>query len=319
MSQENEVQDIGHDTSWESVGTVMPTMEAPLEPTDSRVFANTLRNRRARQKSALLPLRWLPRVEELAPGEIALIGAQVDMSQFWLSVPRRTMRSARRKSLGQRQREFDRDLIHAACDQASRWPAEMRLLVSLQDDQAPDSEFNARVRGILQETGFPARRLDIVFQETGLAQDDAETRYALACLRDQGSQIYLGGFGAPPSSLTLLRERGVSGLIDGVQFDVSQMNVSSPAWDGRGVTELDESSATFYKGILQAVTGIGLKVRATGVDTPALLEFARSAGCDEMSGTMIAAAETGPQLSERFDLLSGRSRKRRMGRTAEGL
>jgi len=262
----------------------------------------------------------LPRIQRGKNGEETLIGAQVDMSQIWLSVPRRTMRRGKRKSLVQQRREFDAELLKAACVQAATWPENTRLLVTLEDDQAPDTDFNARLAEILKETGFPFSRLDLAFQEAGLGQDDQEICYTLSALRDQGSRIFMAGLGTPPSSLAILRERGINGLLDGVQFDVSLLTASPLTWAPDGnVDVLDPGAVAFYRAVLEAVASVNLQVRAIGVDTPELLEFARNVGCAEMSGAVLAPAETASQIAERFDAMSGRPRRRRMSRTTEGL
>lgn len=293
---------------------------ASMAASSAGMFATTLRSRRARQKSALPPLRWLPRFVLGRNGTDKVIGAQVDMSQLWLSVPRRTLRKSRRKSLGQQQREFDADLLGNACSQAATWPDAMRLMVSLEDDQAPDGDFNGRLNTVLQSSGFPVSRLDLVFQESGLAQDDKETCYTLSALRDQGCQIFLGGFGTAPSSLSLLRERAVGGLLDGVQFDASLLTPSGTTWQQSGEAPLlDESAMVFYRAALEAVKALGLKVRGVGVDFPDLLAFVQKVGCVEASGTILAGPETTAQISERFEESAGRPRRRRMARTAEGL
>lgn len=292
----------------------------PITASSAGMFATTLRSRRARQKSALPPLRWLPRFMMGRAGADRVIGAQVDMSQLWLSVPRRTLRKSRRKSLGQQQREFDTDLLGNACAQAATWPDSMRLMVSLEDDQAPDGDFNGRLNGVLEASGFPVSRLDLVFQESGLAQEDRETCYTLSALRDQGCQIFLGGFGSAPSSLSLLRERAVGGLLDGVQFDVSMLAPSGISWQQSGEAPvLDEAAVLFYRAALEAVKALGLKVRGIGVDLPDLLAFAQKAGFIEASGSIFAPPETTAQIGDRFEETAGRPRRRRMARTAEGL
>lgn len=292
----------------------------PVSPPSAGMFATTLRSRRARQKSALPPLRWLPRMTGSRSGMEKLIGAQVDMSQLWLAIPRRTVRRSRRKSLDQQQREFDSELLQVACTQAATWPEEMRLMVSLEDDQAPDIAFNKRLNDVLEQTGFPVSRLDLVFQESGIAQSEREVCYTLASLRDRGVQIFTNGFGTATSSLTLLRDRAISGLLDGVQFDVSVLSASSLSWTPDGtVPELDEGAVVFFRAALDAVKALGLNVRATGVDSPAQLDFVQKAGCVEASGTALSPAETTAQIAERFAGLEGRVRRRRMSRTAEGL
>ncbi|WP_139064338.1 EAL domain-containing protein [Gluconobacter morbifer] len=292
---------------------------AGVSASSAGMFATTLRSRRARQKSALPPLRWLPRLAIGRSSTDRTIGAQVDMSQLWLTVPRRTLRRSRRKSLGQQQREFDTALLAAACTQAATWPEDMRLMVSLEDDQAPDGDFNSRLNTVLEDSGFPVSRLDLVFQENGLGQDSRETCYTLSALRDQGCQIFLGGFGTAPSSLSLLRDRAMGGLLDAVQFDASILSAPLLPWRTEDESPLNDESGTFYRAALDAVKALGLRIRAISVDNDELLGFIQRAGCTEASGTVLAPAETTAQVTERFETSAGRPRRRRFARTAEGL
>lgn len=290
-------------------------------PVDARIFATTLRSQRARQKSAVPQPRWVPRFARGPTGAMdRLIGAQVDMSQLWLTVPRRTVRQGRKRSGARPQRDFDFELLRTGCAQAASWPEEMRLLVALEDEQAPDSAFNFRLSTVLEQSGFSASRLDLVFPESGLAQDVQETCYTLSSLRDRGARILMNGFGSGPSSLTLLRERAVGGLIDGVQFDVSVLPSSSLSWLPVGdLPELDETAVAFFRAALEAASALSLDIRAVNVDSAAQLGFVERTGCSEASGALLAGPETGPQIAERFAALSGQTRRRRMPRTAEGL
>lgn len=247
------------------------------------------------------------------------MGACVDAGHLWKAVPRRTVRQSRRKNPEHEARKFDYDLLRAACAQAAGWPAEMRLMVSLSDAMAPDEAFNARLNDILEETGFSVSYLDLVFPEAGLRQDDTTTCFILSALRDRGAQIYLSNFGSASSSLTVLKERALGGLLDGVQFDGMVLYPSGMTWPVNDIAAASTGMAwSFYQAVLATVKTLGLEVCVSGVETKEQLDFAVRAGCSEASGGFLAAAETTPQIAARFQKKETTGKKRRLIRTAEG-
>lgn len=184
---------------------------------------------------------------------------------------------------------------------------------------APDGDFNRRVGEILEETGFDPGCLDLIFSEVGLQHYDAETCFTLAALRDRGVGVYVAGFGEGPSSLTLLKERALGGLLDGVQFDCSVLlSAGQLCKKMADVSVLEPVSVAFYRAALQAIRALGLKIRACGVETKEQMAFARDVGCDEMSGSLFAPLETTMQSVEQ---LKGRARKGRyrVSRVAEAV
>nr|WP_294916233.1 EAL domain-containing protein [uncultured Neokomagataea sp.] len=260
---------------------------------NTTTFASTLRSRRARQKCASPTLRWQARFVSDHSNDLRLLGASVDMNALGLSVPRQIARKVRGKKTEGTLQKADRDLLSAACQQGVQWGAEQRLMVSLTDVAAPDVAFNERLGEVLDQTGFEPAFLDLVFSEAGLQQYNAEACFTLAALRDRGVGIYVSGFGEGPSSLTLLKERALGGLLDGVQFDCSVLLSA-----GNVCKKLDEQailepvSVAFYRASLLAMRSLGLRIRACGVELQEQLAFARDVGADEVSGGLLAAPET---------------------------
>ncbi|MBR0559382.1 EAL domain-containing protein [Neokomagataea anthophila] len=260
---------------------------------NTATFASTLRSRRARQKGAAPALRWQSRFTSDHAHNLRLLGASVDMNALGLSVPRHVARKVRGKRAESTAQKIDRDLLSLACLQAVQWGEERRLLVSMTDVEAPDAAFNARLGEVLEETGFDAALLDLIFSEAGLQHYDAEVCFTLAALRDRGVGVYVSGFGEGPSSLTLLKERASGGLLDGVQFDCSVLLSAGNVCKKLDETSvLDPVSVAFYRASLLAVRSLGLRIRVCGVELQEQLSFARDVGADEISGGLLAAPET---------------------------
>ncbi|GBR53254.1 hypothetical protein AA106555_1226 [Neokomagataea thailandica NBRC 106555] len=260
---------------------------------NTEIFATTLRSRRARRKSAPPALRWQTRHKPVVEPEGHPVGAQADMKQLGLSVPRPIARKARIKNPEHAVQKSDGELLRSACLQAAQWEKGKRLMVALGDSSAPDAGFNERLAAILEDTGFDPACLDLVFSEDGLRRSDVETCFTLAALRDRGVGIYLSGFGSGVSSLTLLKDRALGGLLSGVQFDCSVLLNSGRLCRAQADDALlDPVKVAFYRAALSAVQALKLRIVACGVDTEELREFATAIGCHEMMGSVWAVAET---------------------------
>ncbi|GBR49423.1 EAL domain-containing protein [Neokomagataea thailandica] len=256
-------------------------------------FASTLRSRRARQKGGAPIVRWQSRFGFDGADNVRLLGASVDMNALGPSVPRHFVRKIRGPKAETTFQNMDRNVLSLACLQAAQWGAGLRLMVSLTDMFAPDPAFNVRLGEVLEETGFDPSLLDLIFPEAGLQQYDAETCFTLAALRDRGVGIYLSGFGEGPSSLTLLKERALGGLLDGVQFDCAVLLSAGHVCKKFDETSvLEPVSVAFYRDSLRAMRSLGLRVRACGVELPEQLAFTRDVGVDEIAGGLLAAPET---------------------------
>ena len=66
-------------------------------------------------------------------------------------------------------------------------------------------EFVAGVAGILAQTGFDPRRLELELTETFLMQDSTSTAVVLGAIKELGVQLALDDFGTGYSSLSYMR------------------------------------------------------------------------------------------------------------------
>jgi len=276
--------------------TGVATEIGPAETT--RASARTVRRKPPRaegtsgsrtQKLLFMPRFCLP--DRTLQGALAMAAAPHTL----LSTMAPGTRVMRR---GAREEERDMRLLNHACRSAARWPEPYRLSFTLNAASAPDGDFSRRLREILHESGLAAHRLDLEFQETGFSDDGDELIYTLAALRDLGVGTIMAGFGRGASSLTLLRDRALSGLLSGIKLDRSLFYPLNFGMAGRDVR--DDIDATFIKAAIEAGRSFGLRIFAEGVEHPSIVTLLAAYGCCEVSGSCLAEAESAERMLARF-------------------
>jgi diguanylate cyclase (GGDEF)-like protein len=152
--------------------------------------------------------------------------------------------------------------------------AELRLSVNLSNRQLEDAGLPARIAGLLQEAGVPARRLDLEITESALMSGDPAVTDGLEHLRALGTGVSLDDFGTGYSSLSHLRRLP----IDVLKIDRSFVNQ----------VETDADDAALLGAILSMAKVMRLRVVAEGVETEGQLSLLRELGCDEIQGNLMS-------------------------------
>ncbi|WP_051668087.1 EAL domain-containing protein [Deinococcus frigens] len=106
-------------------------------------------------------------------------------------------------------RTFQAAAVGGAADLAARPPA---LQVNVSTRQFLRSGFAQAVRRILEDSGFPAGRLNLEITESALIVDIDEAARTLTELRGLGVRIHIDDFGTGHSSLAFLHRFPVDGL-----------------------------------------------------------------------------------------------------------
>jgi len=178
-------------------------------------------------------------------------------------------------------------VLRQACLDAARWSEDVTVAVNLSPVQFKNPNLVSSVKAALQDSGLPARRLELEITESVLLQNSETTLAVLHELRGFGVGISLDDFGTGYSSLSYLR----SFPFDKIKIDRSF------------VTDLatrDDSMA-----IVRAVTGLGkslgIVTTAEGVETEAQFDLLRREGCTQAQGYLFSmprpAAEVESMLS----------------------
>ncbi len=165
-------------------------------------------------------------------------------------------------------------VLHAACEQAQGWHdeglAQVRLAVNLSTRQFHHGHLRETLAGVLAETGFDPRYLELEITESVLIQGSTTVSGVLADLKAMGMSISVDDFGTGYSSLSYLKRFP----IDTLKIDRSFVR-DIPA---------DHDAAAIVRAIIAMSHSLRMKVIAEGVETKDQQQFLRAEGCDEIQG-----------------------------------
>ncbi len=180
-------------------------------------------------------------------------------------------------------------VLRTACSQAVAWHAAgatgMSMAVNMSAKQFQQQDVPALVRKVLQDTGLPAKLLELELTESVLIHDTEASVAAIRQLKEQGLSLALDDFGTGYSSLSYLRR---------FPIDVLKIDQSFT----RDVTT-DEGAASIAKAIVAMASSLKMTTVAEGVETQEQLDALGSFGCDVMQGYFLGR----PQSADRITAL----------------
>jgi diguanylate cyclase (GGDEF)-like protein len=165
-------------------------------------------------------------------------------------------------------------VVREACRQTRAWQLDgvptLRVSVNLSASQFRDSGLVDGIRRALDDAGLQARYLEVELTESAVMSDPEKSIAILEQLSAMGVLVSVDDFGTGYSSMSYLRRFPIDKLkIDRVFIDEI---VSRP------------EDASIVRAIVSLAHSLRLKVVAEGVETPAQLDFLKTAGCDEYQG-----------------------------------
>lgn len=160
------------------------------------------------------------------------------------------------------------------CRQGRQWLDEglppLTIAVNVSAHQFRRGDICVLVAIVLEETGFPAKQLELEITESGLMGNMDNAAAILNNLRAQGVRLAVDDFGTGFSSLGCLKHFPLDVLkidksfIDDIPFQKDDMEIVST--------------------IVAMGHILGFKVLAEGVETPEQLAFLKEQGCDNYQG-----------------------------------
>jgi EAL domain-containing protein (putative c-di-GMP-specific phosphodiesterase class I) len=161
-------------------------------------------------------------------------------------------------------------ILRQACRAAKTWPSAISIAVNVAPQQLSRPHFAEGVLGILAETGFPARRLEIELTESALIANLQQTVAAVTSLKNQGVRLALDDFGAGHSSLHHLR----SLPFDRLKIDGSFVKTMAS----------DPEAAKIVQVISTLGRALGLKTTGEWVESADVRTALAAAGCASGQG-----------------------------------
>lgn len=210
-----------------------------------------------------------------------------------------------RMTLRRRQKEPSwLPLLLEGCRMAAEFPPHCRLALPVETPEAFPVDLLDHLVTALSNQQLPASKLDLEFTEASLAVDSDVLIYSLAALRDAGVGLVLSGFGTGLTSLSLLRDRTLSGLLTDVKLDRHLFCHDDP-------THL-QAGQSIARAVVQLGIDFGLNTRAEGVDTAEILHFLQTIQCQEGRGNMLGKPQSPIDFlkDQKTDRSVARKRKR---------
>ena len=175
--------------------------------------------------------------------------------------------------------ELGRTVLLQACQAAATWPAG-RVAVNVSPLQFELTDIVAVVGDALEQSGLPARRLEIEVTESVLIDNRDVIFGALASLRQMGVTIALDDFGTGYSSLSYISQLPID-LIKIDQSFVRRLN-------------RDDSALAILRAIIDMAAAVGKTTLAEGIETAAQHRLLIDAGCALGQGLPVRAAAAAP-------------------------
>lgn len=177
-------------------------------------------------------------------------------------------------------------VLQTACRDALDWDG-ITLSVNISASQLRNPEFPIQLGQILEETGFPAKRLELEITETCLVLDPVVAERTLDVIRGFGVNISLDDFGTGYASIGFLRQ---------FRFEKLKLDRSLVVQ-----AEDDDGSRAMMLSSITVARALDMGVTAEGVETEAQAAMVRTAGCDQIQGWLYYKAMPSCELNELMD------------------
>jgi diguanylate cyclase (GGDEF)-like protein len=164
-------------------------------------------------------------------------------------------------------------VVGRACDDATAWPAEVKVAVNLSAVQFKQDELFDVIMSALRNSGLPPERLEIEITESVLLERAAENHAFMEKLKSIGISLALDDFGTGYSSLSCL----TAFPFDKIKIDKSFIG---------NLTKRYQSSA-IISSIVTLARGLDISVTAEGVETREQFDRLKALGVNFAQGYLL--------------------------------
>ncbi len=170
--------------------------------------------------------------------------------------------------------EIGQLVLREACAQGRRWMDQgmspVRIGVNISAHQLRRPDFVDVIQGAVQESGFPARFLELELTESMLIDDSPQDLDKLSRIKAMGIRLSIDDFGTKYSSFAYLR-----------RLPIDRLKI-----DRTFVQDLtaDPRVAEIVSAIIAMSRSLNLEVIAEGVETAAQADLLKKKGCQTIQG-----------------------------------
>jgi diguanylate cyclase (GGDEF)-like protein len=165
-------------------------------------------------------------------------------------------------------------ILRESCKQLRHWHdlgfTQLHIAVNLSPRQCRQPNFYEIVQNILEETGLPARALNLEITENTLLQRNEENVEILEQLSSMGIELSVDDFGTGYSSLAYLQ-----------RFPINSLKIDRSFIQGIGH---DSNNTALVSAIIAMANSLDLNVLAEGVETQQQASFLMEQGCPAAQG-----------------------------------
>jgi EAL domain-containing protein (putative c-di-GMP-specific phosphodiesterase class I) len=176
-------------------------------------------------------------------------------------------------------------VLHCACATASAWCSRVEQPTTLSVNVSAlqiDEQFCTVIERALEQTGFPAKQLELEITESAFIANPALSIEYLKVWKQLGVRIAMDDFGMGYSSLSSLSRLPV----DRLKLDRSLVQRMT----------LDRKSAAVMRLIVSLGAELDMEVIAEGVETEEQLQMLRDLSCPQAQGYLFGRPMTAAQV-----------------------
>ena len=162
-------------------------------------------------------------------------------------------------------------VLRTACNEAAKWPEQIRIAVNLSPLQFVDPSLPAIVMSALANSQIQPRQLELEITEGVFLVESESTDDMFAKLKAIGVRLALDDFGTGYSSLGYLKKAP----FDKIKIDQSFV---------RGAAKSGSRNAAIIRAIVTLAESLGMDTTAEGAETHDELTLIRELGCSHIQG-----------------------------------
>jgi diguanylate cyclase (GGDEF)-like protein/PAS domain S-box-containing protein len=162
-------------------------------------------------------------------------------------------------------------VLRTACEEAAKWPSNIRIAVNVSPDQLQNPSFVTTVTSALANTGLSAERLELEVTESVFMHEGLGATKVLERVLDLGVRLSLDDFGTGYSSL---------GYLSRTRFSSIKIDRSFVQDAAKGVRE----AVAIIRAVVALANSLGMATTAEGVETETEHQMVQEFGCTKVQG-----------------------------------
>jgi len=179
-------------------------------------------------------------------------------------------------------------VLRTACEEAMRWPSEIRVAVNVSAEQLTDANFVTAVISALAHSRLPAARLELEVTESVFMREGTGAIGVLEQLLALGVRLALDDFGTGYSSL---------GYLSKTKFSTIKIDRSFVQGAAKDIPE----SVAIIRAVVAMADSLGMSTTAEGVETDAEFQMVRRFGCKKVQGYLFGRPMAAADARALFD------------------